>query len=252
MESQSAHQQLIELVRQAKRIVALTGAGVSAESGIPTFRDAMDGHWSKYKPEQLATPQAFEADPARVSRWYDERRLAALGCEPNPGHYALAELERIKRAQGGSVTILTQNVDQLHQRAGSQEVIELHGSIIRWRCTRTGETQDHVEREPLAQDYPIKSPNGGLWRPDVVWFGETLPTRALASADLACQKMDLYLAIGTSGVVYPATGFIQFALDRDIPSVEINPQETPISEAFFARVREASGVYLPALVKALL
>lgn len=242
-------EQLLEAVRKAKHIVALTGAGVSAESGIPTFRDAMSGHWSKYSPQELATPEAFAKDPARVSQWYDERRLAALQRQPNPGHVALAQLEQALRARSGSLTILTQNVDQLHQRAGSQEVVELHGSIIRWRCTKTGQTQRFEAPEPMSEGYPISSPARGLWRPDVVWFGEALPQDALEAADLACARADLYMAIGTSGVVYPATGFIQSAITRDIPSIEINPAATPVSELFTYQVREASGVFLPALLK---
>lgn len=242
-------EQLLRAVREAKHIVALTGAGVSAESGIPTFRDAMSGHWSKYSPQELATPEAFAKDPARVSQWYDERRLAALSCQPNPGHVALAQLERALMARGGSLTILTQNVDQLHQRAGSQDVVELHGSIIRWRCTKTGESRRFEEPAPMSEQHPITSPAQGLWRPDVVWFGEALPQSALDEADVACARADLYMAIGTSGIVYPATGFIQSAIERDIPRIEINPLATPVSELFTYQVREASGVFLPALLE---
>ena len=239
---------LVTTLRDARAVVILTGAGVSAESGIPTFRDAMSGQWAKYDPQELATPEAFARDPAKVSRWYDERRVAALACRPNAGHVALAALERALRERGGQLTLLTQNVDQLHQRAGSQDVVELHGSIVRWRCTKTGQTQLHERPEPLAATYPLPSPAGGLWRPDVVWFHEPLPEHALARADEACHRADLYMAIGTSGVVYPATGLVQIALQRQIPTVEINPTSTPVSDAFAIQVREASGTFLPALV----
>ncbi|HYE62546.1 MAG TPA: NAD-dependent deacylase [Phycisphaerales bacterium] len=212
--------QLSARVRDARSIVVLTGAGVSAESGIRTFRDTMEGLWKEFDPARLATPEAFAADPELVTRWYDWRRLGCLAAEPNPGHMALADLERQQRSKhnpqspGGAMgfTLLTQNVDRLHQRAGSVNVVELHGSILQWRCCKTG---DKTTPPPEAfKEFPPRSTCGALLRPDVVWFGETLPPEALDAADDAVASCDVFISIGTSSVVYPAAGYIQQACAR--------------------------------------
>lgn len=228
--------------------MVVTGAGVSAESAIPTFRDTMTGLWAKFDPQTLATPEAFAADPETVTRWYDHRRLGCLAAEPNAGHTALAEIERRVTARGGSFTLLTQNVDGLHRRAGSVHVVELHGSVARWRCTATGR---EFEPGPDAfKTFPPPSPfeEGAVLRPCVVWFGEALPDVALDAAERALETCDLFLSIGTSSVVWPAAGFMHAASARGAPTVEINPEPTGISDDVTWSVRAKSGEALPAIV----
>lgn len=236
---------LARLLGRAKNVVVLTGADVSKESGIPTFRDSLEGYWSKYDPGELATPSAFAKDPVTVTRWYDERRVAALACEPNPGHVALAKIEAALTERGGTFTLLTQNVDRLHQRAGSQNVVEVHGSLVEWRCTKTGKC--YTDLPVPFPSYPPASPMRGTLRPNVVWFGESLPRRALDVADEALGSCDLYLAIGTSGVVYPATGFVGAAKDAGAKAAELNMNDTPVSHIFDFTPRGASGSLLPRL-----
>lgn len=161
---------LLGALRSAQHIVALTGAGVSAESGIPTFRDAMEGLWAKYDPEELATPEAFARNPQLVSRWYDDPRCKVAACRPNSGHDALAQLQSRLAAEGRRLTLITQNVDRLHQTAGSTNVIELHGSLWVWRCTDCGDEAE--DRGPAFSMHPPECHCGGWKRPGVVWFGE--------------------------------------------------------------------------------
>jgi len=225
----------------------LIGAGVSAESGVPTFRDRMEGLWAKFDPMQLATPEAFAADPEMVTRWYDWRRQKCLGCAPNPGHAALAELEKRVENRGGRFTLLTQNVDRLHHRAGSANVVELHGSIFTWRCTKTGREVEPGP-EPFAE-FPMKSEWGGLLRPGVVWFGEALPEAAMAAAFEAVQACDVFLSIGTSSLVHPAAGFIHMARERGAKTVEINREPTPITPMVDWSIAGLSGQILPELAR---
>lgn len=240
----------VDALRAARGVVVLTGAGVSAESGIRTFRDTMEGLWKDFDPARLATPQAFDADPAMVSEWYDWRRRGCLAAEPNPGHVAIAEIERCVTQAGGKFTLLTQNVDRLHQRAGSRNVVELHGSIMEWRCTRCGE---RMTPGPEAfSEYPMRSAAGGLLRPDVVWFGEMLPEAALRAADEAMSWCDLFISVGTSSVVYPAAGYIEIAALRGARTMEINRDETGCSSLVGWSLRGNSGEVLPALVAAAL
>ena len=199
-------------LRAARSVVVITGAGISAESGLRTFRGItaanptdlppdMRALWAEFDPQTLATPEAFDADPEKVSRWYDWRRLGCLAAEPNPGHLALATLERELACRAGTFTLLTQNVDRLHQRAGSANVVELHGNIIQWRCTSTHRVID-LPPDALPA-FPTPSPfcNGAFLRPHVVWFGELLPEAALRAAAEAVSSCDLFLSIGTSAVV---------------------------------------------------
>jgi len=240
----------------AKRIVVLTGAGISAESGLRTFRGAsaedlppdMRALWKEFDPAKLATPEAFEADPAGVSRWYDWRRRGCLAAQPNPGHHALADLQRRHEASGGTLTLLTQNVDRLHHRAGSRGVVELHGSIIEWRCTRTGKRV--TPGDGAFPEYPAASPHaqGALLRPDVVWFGEMLPPAALDAAERAVSECDVFLSVGTSSVVYPAAGFVRVAGAAGAFTAEINPESTPISGWVDLSIRSGASEVLPKVV----
>lgn len=241
---------LIAAVRAAKHIVVMTGAGVSAESGIPTFRDAMTGLWSKFRPEDLATPQAFAADPEKVARWYDHRRLMCLGCEPNAGHVALATLQKMKRDAGDSFTLITQNVDRLHQRAGSDDVLELHGSVLAWRCVNCKAIRE--EAGAAFEQFPPECETcGGVRRPNVVWFGEMLPEPVLLAADHAASTCDLFMSIGTSSVVYPAAGLVDRAIAGGARVVEINLDDTPASSRVHWPIRGSSASVLPQLLQQL-
>ncbi len=234
-------------LRTARSVVVLTGAGVSAESGIRTFRDTMEGLWKEFDPAKLATPEAFDENPELVTRWYDHRRLGCLAAEPNPGHAAIAQLERWLAGRSGSLTLLTQNVDRLHQRAGSVNVVELHGSIIEWRCTRTGEKQT-----PAAEaftKFPPRSTCGALLRPDVVWFGEMLPPAALEAADAAVAACDVFISVGTSSAVYPAAGYVDMARRRGAFTAEVNREGTPISAWVDVSLRGRSGEVLPRVLE---
>jgi NAD-dependent deacetylase len=184
----------------------LTGAGISAESGIPTFRDAQSGLWARYRPEDLATPEAFERDPKLVWEWYAWRRERVKNVAPNPGHLALVELER----RTGDFTLITQNVDNLHQRAGSRRIIELHGNITRVKCFERG----HAVSEWGAGTPPRCPQCDGRLRPDVVWFGENLPDGVFEQALAAAEACDVFLSIGTSALVYPAASLPMAALER--------------------------------------
>ncbi len=211
-------------LRRARGVVVLTGAGVSAESGLPTFRGD-GGLWRGHDPTRLATPEAFERDPALVSEWYDLRRMAAAVSEPNAAHVAMAELERHVVAAGGRFALLTQNVDRLHQRAGSERVVELHGSLVVWRDHRSGR---RVTPEPTPfRTHPMPGPDGGWLRPDVVWFGEYLSEEALTVATSALTWCDLFLVVGTSAIVYPAAGLVGRATAAGAVTVEVNVAATP-------------------------
>jgi NAD-dependent deacetylase len=204
-------------------VAVLTGAGVSAESGVPTFRGER-GLWRSFRPEQLATPEAFRRDPALVWEWYDWRRGLIGACVPNAAHETLADMERVLP----DFTLITQNVDGLHQAAGSRNVLELHGNIWRLRCTRCGRTsEDH--RVPLPEIPPRCSQCGALLRPDVVWFGESLPSQVLEAAWAAAARCRLMLVVGTSAVVQPAASLPLVALRNGARLVEVNPAETPLS-----------------------
>ena len=236
--------ELIARLRQARRVAVLTGAGISAESGVPTFRQAQTGLWARYDPQQLATPQAFRRQPQLVWDWYAWRRGLVAGVEPNPGHFALAEIER----RVPQFTLITQNVDSLHQRAGSRAVLELHGNISRTTCSREGRV---VEAWPESDERPPRCPHcGAFLRPDVVWFGEALPAEVLEAAIAATRTADVFLTIGTSGLVHPAASLPLLAARQGAVTVEVNPEETPLSEEMTYCLRGPSGVLLPALVAA--
>ena len=242
---------IAKLVQESQHIVFMTGAGASKESGIATFRDAMDGHWSRHDPGDLATPEAFERDPALVTSWYDERRIGALAAEPNAGHRAITALQKHLALLGKKVTIITQNVDELHQRSGASDVIELHGSLITWRGATSGERVRDLPETRLPHYPPKKNegtPEEELLRPDVVWFGEALPERAMELATSAASTCQLYFSVGTSSVVWPAAGIVARALKAGAITVEINPVETILSSEYHHVLRGASGEILPRIV----
>lgn len=236
---------LVEILRSVRYMVVLTGAGISAESHIPTFRDAQTGLWAQYSPEELATPQAFGRNPGLVWEWYAWRRELVSKAEPNPGHLALAELER----RVPEFTLITQNVDGLHQRAGSLNVIELHGNINRTKCFDEGVI---VESWPSTAEAPPRCPRcGGYLRPDVVWFGETLPPQALAAAFEAAAGCDVFFSIGTSALVHPAASLPYQAIRHGAVIVEINPDQTPLTDGATYALQGPAGLILPALLKTL-
>ena len=235
---------LISLLRTCRNAAALTGAGVSQESGVPTFRDSLDGLWAKYRAEDLATPQAFRRDPQLVWDWYAMRRAKVDEVNPNPGHTALAEMSR----HIPHFTLITQNVDGLHQQAGSPQVIELHGNIRRVKCFRCGRMASSWT--DTGPGVPTCSSCGGLLRPDVVWFGEDLPAEAVQAAERASRQCQVFLSIGTSGVVYPAADLAYVAQRHGATIVEINTGDTPLSPHVHFHLRGPSGGVLPALVAA--
>jgi NAD-dependent deacetylase len=234
---------LVTALRDAKHVAVLTGAGVSAESGLPTFRDPMTGLWAKYRPEDLATPEAFARDPRLVWEWYEWRRGLVAAARPNSGHLALAEMER----RVPRFTLLTQNVDGLHQRAGSRKVVELHGNITRSKCF---EEEHPVESWPESGDVPPRCPRcGSPLRPDVVWFGESLPAAAVSAAMEAVETCDIFFSIGTSGMVQPAASFCHRAGARGATVVIINPDVSNFSPGSQVLVQGPSGRVLPALLE---
>jgi NAD-dependent deacetylase len=236
---------LIARLTAARSVAILTGAGVSAESGVPTFRDAQTGLWAKFSPEELATPTAFRRNPRLVWEWYAWRRQLVARAEPNPAHRALATMAECFP----QFALITQNVDGLHQRAGSRQVIELHGNINRTKCFDEGAL---VATWPETGDVPPKCPRcGGLLRPDVVWFEEPLPEAEMDLAAQASATCDVFLSVGTSALVYPAASLPHAALRHGATLVEINPQPTPLTpEAHFA-LAGAAGVVLPLLLERL-
>ncbi|CAA9452606.1 MAG: NAD-dependent protein deacetylase of SIR2 family [uncultured Rubrobacteraceae bacterium] len=241
----SLPESLVDKLRGARSIAVLTGSGVSAESGVPTFREAQTGLWERYDPHELATPEAYQRDPKLVWEWYSWRRELVERAAPNPGHAALAELER--NLIGGFV-LITQNVDGLHRRAGSQHVLELHGNIMRSLCPI-----EEVIVEPSKDDdsIPPSCPGcGAFLRPDVVWFGEALPAGPLEEAFRAARGCDLFISAGTSGLVHPAASLPFEALRSGAVLVEINPNDTPLTRHADYALRGRAGEALPKLVAA--
>ena len=234
---------LIAALRDARHVCLMTGAGASAESGVPTFREAQDGLWARYNPMELATPDAFEDDPALVWRWYRWRRDLVAKAEPNAGHFAVAQLADLVPR----LTLVTQNVDNLHQRAGSRDVIQFHGNLFEDRCVVDGSLHagDH------ALDVPPCPDCGAPLRPGVVWFGESIPGEALDGAFAAAADCELFFSVGTSSLVYPAAGLADIARQNGAVTIEINPAPTPESGRFDFALAANSGVVLPELVNLL-
>ena len=238
-------EQAAAALRKAQHVCVLTGAGISAESGIPTFRDALTGLWANFRAEDLATPEAFERDPKFVWDWYEFRRELIRKAEPNPGHFALAELAgRVPR-----FTLVTQNVDGLHQRAGSKAVLEYHGNILRDRCCVEQVIADRSEDS--RHGLPRCAACGGLLRPDVVWFGEAIPRGPMLAAAEAAESCDVFLSIGTSSLVYPAAGLAESALRAGATVIEVNPNRTDLSRNVNVLLAGPSGELLPRLLERL-
>ncbi len=236
-------------LRQATRVVVMTGAGISAESGIPTFRDAQTGHWARFRPEDLASPEAYWRDPATVWDWYAGRYRDVMAARPNRGHTLLAELEQQKMAQHGpeAFTLVTQNVDGLHLRAGSRPPLELHGNLTHGRC----ETCGHLQPLPDPAGFvppPLCERCGGRMRPNVVWFGEMLPEDVLDAAQSAFERAQVALVIGTSSQVYPAAGLAEVTLEAGGTVIEINPDRTPLTAWASVSLRATASEGLAALM----
>ena len=217
---------LVSTLQNAGKTLVLTGAGMSAESGVPTFRDAQTGLWEKFRPEELATPEAFARQPQIVWDWYDQRRKNIAGVNPHAGHFALVEMEQYFE----HLSVVTQNVDGLHQQAGSADVIELHGNIMHSICSKTGKRiesdwiNSNPDRPPASPHHPL-----GLARPAVVWFGEQLPAGAMDQATTAALECDVCFSIGTSTLVQPAASLPFIALNAGAIVIEINPTPTSLS-----------------------
>ena len=237
----SALQQVRGWVRAARRIVVLSGAGMSAESGVPTFRDAQTGLWARFRPEDLATEEAYRANPGMVWDWYAMRREAIAKVEPNPGHLAVAAFQQRHPER---LTVVTQNVDGLHQRAGSPDVLALHGNIAEDKWLEPPNACC-LEGTPQGRRPPRCGECGNLLRPAVVWFGEMLPMRELRAAEAAARSSELMLVVGTSGVVYPAAGLARMTKGR---VVIVNPHASDLDDAATLVLRGSAAGVLPLLL----
>jgi NAD-dependent deacetylase len=232
------------ILRAAERVAVLTGAGVSAESGVPTFRGA-GGLWEGHRVEDVATPEAFERDPVLVWRFYNARRAGLRAVRPNPAHHALAALE--DRLGPGRFALITQNVDGLHRAAGSRHVLEVHGSIARVRCTGCRLVEDRAGE--ALEDLPHCRKCEALLRPDVVWFNEMLPQDVWEEAVAAARQCDCFLVVGTSAVVYPAAGLVGMARAGGARVIEVNLDATPVSGQVDIGLYGPAGEVLPRLVE---
>ncbi|WP_353178593.1 NAD-dependent deacylase [Salinisphaera sp. T5B8] len=229
---------------RSRRLLVLSGAGLSAESGIPTFREAQTGLWAQFSPQDLATPEAFAANPERVWAWYRWRRTLIARGGVNAGHRAIAALERHM-----DVVIATQNVDGLQSTAGSRDVSELHGNIWIDCCSECGDERRQAVAEADEQaPLPTCQSCGARMRPGVVWFGEMLPMAALERAQAELGRCDCVLVVGTSNQVYPAAALVEMAVDGPTPVIEVNPQATAVSPSVDVHIAETASMALPALV----
>lgn len=241
-------QYVADRIASAREILILSGAGMSAESGVPTFREAQTGLWARFSPEELATPEAFAVHPDRVMDWYRWRRDIVAKAQPNAGHLAIARWQKTH----AQTIVATQNVDGLHQRAShahdavNQDVVELHGRLSHLRCIRCSECIVWPEEDPgglLTHDC------GGRLRPDIVWFGENLPVDALRRVETLVSSCDVCLVVGTSGLVYPAAGLPLLARDAGAFVIEVNPQRTPLSSRCDIVIEEPAASAMPSLLR---
>ena len=235
---------MIAALQKASHVVVLTGAGISAESGIPTFREAQTGLYAQYNPQELASPEGFRKNPKLVWEWYSWRRSIVTAANPNPGHQALVAMEQ----RISNFALITQNVDGLHCRAGSQNVLELHGNMMNTKCSQENTL---ITGWQNSGTIPPKCPKcGAFLRPDVVWFGEKLPEHTLQTATQAATSCQVFLSIGTSTIVEPAASLPFLALHHGADVIEVNPQPTPLSKVVAFTLRGAAGIVLPELVQA--
>jgi len=232
------------IIAGARRLVVTTGAGMSRECGIPTFREAPSALWENYDPADLATPEGFQKDPAMVWKWYAARRETIAKVAPHPGHFSLAELEQM---DWDDYLLITQNIDNLHRVAGSSALVEIHGNIFLFKCF---DNNHPVPTLPDSDEVPPRCECGSPVRPDVVWFGEMLPYDGLRRADAAISACDTMLVVGTSGTVYPVAEFPALARTAGARVIEVNPERTPITGLTEVYVEGTAGEAIPALVEA--
>lgn len=231
------------------RVTVLSGAGISAESGVPTFRDDKNGLWARFDPYELSSVAGWERNPERVWGWYLWRHYLVGTVEPNNGHRAIADWQRV-----ADVSVITQNVDDLHERAGSSPVHHLHGSLFEFRCARCDVPYSEAlptMTEPAIEVEPPVCRCGGLVRPDIVWFGEALPQGPWQHAVDATESADVVVVVGTSAIVYPAAGLPEMALARGTAVIEVNPEPTPLTPHVTLSIRESASLALPGLLERL-
>ncbi len=257
-EKATVPRQLLDALHNAKRVLVFTGAGMSAESGIPTFRDALTGYWSQFDPHQLASPEGWRQDKARVWAWYEWRRGLVSRAQPHAGHVAVAQLARALSAARNlpvQVNVLTQNVDDLHERAGSNDVQHLHGSLFQPRCANCGRPAEFSGPPPDLEISSLEPPHcsqcGGSIRPGVVWFGEDLPGQVWSRSHKLVLECDVLLVVGTSGVVYPAAALPLLARSNDKWVAEINPEVSELSSEVQLHWATSAASGLSSLVNAL-
>jgi NAD-dependent deacetylase len=242
-------EKIAEACLHVKQLVILTGAGVSAESGIPTFRD-IKGTPDDYDVTTLASPDAFEKDPAYIWKWYDWRRQKCATVRPNAGHQAIADLEQLIIELGGGFTLITQNVDNLHRFAGSKNIIELHGNI--WKVRVAGTHPEDISVHELLEcpfkELPPRDEFGRILRPHIIWFGEMLSPVTIKQAQIEASKCDMMIVAGTSGVVYPASELPYMVMNRKKPVFDINPGFSEIADKATLAVKHRSGIVFPAIV----
>ena len=239
-------EETITRLREAKSCVVLTGAGVSAESGVPTFRDALTGTWSNFNVEEFATPEAFRKNPKKVWEWYEYRRNLLKDINPNEGHYAIAELERIY----SDFWLVTQNIDGLHHKAGNKNVLEIHGNICRNKCFEENTIVDNIS---VGEEIPPRCPDCGSYvRPDVVWFHEPLPKYEMEKAIEVSSRCDIFIVAGTSAIVYPAAELPIIAKNAGAYVMEINIEETLISTQIDMTILGKTGIVLPKLIESIM
>ncbi|OBJ21501.1 NAD-dependent protein deacylase [Mycobacterium sp. 1165196.3] len=231
------------------RVAVLSGAGISAESGVPTFRDDQNGLWARFDPYELSSTQGWRDNPQRVWGWYLWRHYLVADVQPNAGHRAIAAWQ-----DDAQVSVITQNVDDLHERAGSRSVHHLHGSLFEFRCASCGMAYSGAlpaMTEPALEVEPPVCRCGGLIRPDIVWFGEQLPDEPWRRAVEATEAADVMVVVGTSAIVYPAAGLAELALSRGTAVIEVNPEVTPLSGSVTISMRETASQALPGLLQRL-
>lgn len=258
-----ALKQAVNLVAKARDVVVLTGAGASAESGVPTFRDAQTGLWERFRPEHLATEEAFRSNPAMVWTWYLWRARLVNSVKPNAGHQAIGQWQQYLANAGGRLTVATQNVDDLHERGGANDVLHLHGSLHAYRCLDCGQPVDFdpettgimADHEFTEETLVFPTPCGycaaGVLRPGVVWFGEALPEAAFGTAIDALRHADLVVVVGSSGLVHPAATLPVIGQEAGASIIEINPARTTLTDRAEVYVESTGAVALPQLVEAL-